>query len=222
MSDTRSALEAAMAADPDDAAVLSALADFYLEAGDPRGEYLRLALAARSADAPPAERERLTDAADRVWADHWVGWLGPLAAFAEDLLPLDWHFCWVRGVQTAVLTPAFLAAAATSPLLTALVVRPDDPADVGDDGVDRLVRSGLIDRLTSLELINCGITDDGAAALAACPAVARLKALRLGDNLLSPMGLYALDQVGHSDVGPQQFVPGPFDPDPFDRPENRY
>ena len=58
--------------------------------------------------------------------------------------------------------------------------------------LDELVASGLIGRLEGLDLCRCGITDDGAQALAACPAVRKLKYLYLDNNLLSPVGLDAM------------------------------
>jgi uncharacterized protein (TIGR02996 family) len=207
MSDTRTALEAALVANPEDLAAHAAYADLLIEQDDPRGEYIRLLLAASDSALSPDERERLTAAADELWATHWISWLGPLSPFADNLLPLAWHYCWLRGVQTAILTPEFIAGAECSPFLDTLVVRPDDPADVGDPGIERLVGSRLLSRLSSLELLACGITDDGAEALARCPDVARLEHLRLDDNLLSPIGIDALAAIGHRDVGPQAFVP---------------
>jgi len=66
----------------------------------------------------------------------------------------------------------------------------------GDDGVARLIGSGLLDGLRGLDLCNCAITDDGAQALAEHPAVAKLDYLHLDGNHISPVGIDALAAVG--------------------------
>jgi len=66
----------------------------------------------------------------------------------------------------------------------------------GDDGVARLLASGLLDQLRGLDLCQCAITDDGAQALAEHPAVAKLDYLHLDDNSISPIGIDALAAVG--------------------------
>ena len=66
----------------------------------------------------------------------------------------------------------------------------------GDDGVGRLIASGLLDQLRGLDLCQCAITDDGAQALAEHPAVAKLDYLHLDDNSISPIGIDALAAVG--------------------------
>ena len=66
----------------------------------------------------------------------------------------------------------------------------------GDVGVQRLIVAGLLDQLRGLDLCNCLITDDGAQALAAHPAVPKLEYLHLDGNLISPIGIDALAAVG--------------------------
>jgi Ran GTPase-activating protein (RanGAP) involved in mRNA processing and transport len=76
----------------------------------------------------------------------------------------------------------------------------------GDAGVEELVASGLIRRLRGLDLCRCEITDDGAAALAACPDVRALEYLHLDNNYLSPVGVEALARVGVTVSGRQWFA----------------
>ncbi len=79
--------------------------------------------------------------------------------------------------------------------------------DLADSGVEALLASGLVDRLTGLDLCRCRITDDGARMLAAHAAVPRLEYLRLANNYMSPMGIADLAAVGvtvseQQDLGP--------------------
>lgn len=84
--------------------------------------------------------------------------------------------------------------------------------EFADAGVEELVASGFIGRLKGLDLSFCNITDDGALVLAAHPHVPRLEYLLLGNNLLSPVGIHALAEVGVMVSRDQLFgVPGPYD-----------
>jgi hypothetical protein len=84
----------------------------------------------------------------------------------------------------------------------------------GDAGVDELVASGMIRRLRGLDLCRCEITDDGAAALAACPDVRALEYLHLDNNYLSPLGVEALARVGVTVSDRQWFAGGDDAADP--------
>src|SRR4051794_40635856 len=53
------ALEAELAANPDDLATHMAYADYLQEQGDPRGEFIRVQLALEDPAKPPAERTKL-------------------------------------------------------------------------------------------------------------------------------------------------------------------
>ncbi len=83
---------------------------------------------------------------------------------------------------------------------------------IDDDGVTWLVRSGLIDQLSDLDLSDCAITDDGAATLANSPAVHRLDTLELAGNHISPVGIDLLAVVGVA-VSQRQRLGPPGDPD---------
>ena len=55
----REALEAAVRANPDDRAAHAALADYLLERGDPRGEFIQIQLALEDESLPAARRKEL-------------------------------------------------------------------------------------------------------------------------------------------------------------------
>jgi uncharacterized protein (TIGR02996 family) len=207
MSDTRSALEAALAATPDDAALHAAYADLLIEQGDPRGEYIRLQLALED---PGLRADRRADLWRRqydLWKAHAAAWAGPLARHPAGLLG-GWRRGWVHSVRAVRVTPGLFALLATAPEARLVRHLNLSTAPLGDDGVDELIASGLIARLDTLDLTSTRITDDGAEALARCPDVPRLKALHLERNLLSPIGIGALRQAGMTVSGRQFFGPG--------------
>jgi uncharacterized protein (TIGR02996 family) len=69
-------------------------------------------------------------------------------------------------------------------------------ADFGDEGIDEIVRSGLLKRLRVLDLRHGTVTDAGARALAACPDLKHLDHLDLSWNRLTPAGVAALVATG--------------------------
>ena len=238
------ALEAALAASPDDPLLLAAFADALADAGDSRGEFVRLQLAHDDpgcANRPAVER-RLRS----LWLAHSGGWITPdvrqlgKAGFysQEGAVPL---------LRVKVMRPWAGAVVAGSPLRWLLRgVRLDDvsrwaeaPAEAeqffdalarsrvrtlavctdrfGDGGLADLLASDLFARLTELHLPGCGITDSGADALATHPHTPKLRPLDLDANLLSPVGHGWLAAVGVAVSERQCFMPGgwDFDPSPF-------
>ena len=192
MSDTLAALEVALARSPDDVVLLSALADYFLEDGDPRGDYLKRRLDGDTADAM------------HMWNAHNFLDLAPLWKLDPRALPI-WHYCWIRGVLLAQISPAILDAIAVHPLLVRLAARRAE-----DETIDHLAASGLLLRLAHLSLQNGFITDDGAESLAAFLRTHQhnLATLDLANNLLSPIGVGALADAGFPRVGPQQYFNG--------------
>jgi hypothetical protein len=67
---------------------------------------------------------------------------------------------------------------------------------VGDEGVREVVGSGILKRLTWLDLRHGCVTDDGARAFAACPDARNLEQLDLSRNAVTPAGLAALRAAG--------------------------
>jgi uncharacterized protein (TIGR02996 family) len=363
---TREALEAALVADPDDVVRHAAYADYLIEQGDPRGEYIRLQLAAEDRTQSVANLRELEDAAHKLLLVHEREWLGGLwpsvarrpsarlvAGPIQPSLTMTWRRGWIDGIRVHPLSDELVNAIASAPITRLLgtfaVTQQCDPSadadedrypvlvelrplltagrfanvrhfeigsadgrlvlasgqifdalramrrleslrlcvdeffetdlfcgryprlhtidmtynnprcrfyllgdndglpnlrrlsleqvadmpargrlrpghdpitpsnlqmffrtqhltalehltsrnrDFGDAGVAELLASGFVTRLKGLDLCRCNITDDGAQLLAAHPHVPRLEYLHLDGNLLSPVGLDALEAVG--------------------------
>jgi uncharacterized protein (TIGR02996 family) len=100
MSSTRAALEAALAADPDDVARHAAYADLLIEEGDPRGEFIRLQLALEDPDLPADRRKAMESASWELRRQYEDEWVGPIRRwFYIDVFPgfLDVTPIWWRG-----------------------------------------------------------------------------------------------------------------------------
>ena len=245
MSPDREALEAALAAAPDDPTPHAAYADLLLDAGDPRGELIRLQLALDDETLPDGQRQAMTAAVADLIRQHEAEWLGPLAGFVAaanaHIFPqaeVWWRWGWVYDLTVMNLTRDLVSAAAACPtarLLRTFVgysgsapltrvglrqllgflartplgsLRLSLPG-LGDPAADEVVKSGLVGRLTTLQLRNSAITDAGAEVLARCPDIGTLRLLRLEDNLLSPLGRDALARVGVAvRYGRQEFAGG--------------
>jgi uncharacterized protein (TIGR02996 family) len=69
-------------------------------------------------------------------------------------------------------------------------------SDLGDEGCQEIVASGILKRLKVLDLRQGCIRDEGARILAVCPDVRRLEYLSLANNELSPAGCALLAGLG--------------------------
>lgn len=74
----------------------------------------------------------------------------------------------------------------------------------GDEGADRIVRSGILKRLKTLDIGYGNMTDDGARTLAACPDLKNLDVLNVSRNALTPAGVSALKGAGVQIVADDQ------------------
>ena len=238
MSPTRAALEATLAADPDDPVRHAAYADLLLEEGDPRGEFVRLQLALEDPELPADRRAAMQQAADGLMNQHEAEWLGRLGWYVRALrsayrpcrADVAWRRGWVDRLviegdpwpvvnairrcpaaklirEIQIVNSVNLVVDESRPIFQRMVqtnVKRLSCAESGfdDAAVGELVRSGLVSQLHDLDLSKCSITDDGAYAFAWCPDVRRLKSLTLDGNLISPVGVQALAEVGVR-AGPQ-------------------
>jgi uncharacterized protein (TIGR02996 family) len=115
-------LEAALVENPDDLAAHSAYADFLMEHGDPRGEFIQVQLALEDTGRPAEERKRLQRRESELLAEHAGQWLGDAGRFlvgewsGEDK---PYHFQFRRGwldfVRTLPFPDSIVAALARSP-----------------------------------------------------------------------------------------------------------
>ena len=90
-------------------------------------------------------------------------------------------------------TSGWLKSITKFPVMNHLTINCDQFADAS---VDQLLESGIVNQLQYLNLDQCGITDDGAQALANDPAVRKLGSLQLELNYISPIGSEALQKIG--------------------------
>jgi uncharacterized protein (TIGR02996 family) len=111
----RAALEAALAADPDDLAAHMAYADLLAEQGDPRGEFIRLQLARERGEGDERREAELL-------AAHREGWFGALAphrpAAGESVnFNVEWRRGWIDTLDVYYLEPPLAEALTAAPEL---------------------------------------------------------------------------------------------------------
>jgi uncharacterized protein (TIGR02996 family) len=94
MSTLREALEASLVENPDDLAAHSAYADYLMEQGDPRGEFIQVQLALEDPGLPGPERNRLKERESELSRTHESTWLGKLAPHAGQYF---WSYSFARG-----------------------------------------------------------------------------------------------------------------------------
>ena len=75
------ALEAGLAANPDELAAYSAYADYLMEHGDPRGEFVRTQLALEDTTRPKADRDTLKKREAALLKKHAAEWMGDLGKY---------------------------------------------------------------------------------------------------------------------------------------------
>jgi uncharacterized protein (TIGR02996 family) len=137
MSTTRDALEAALAAEPDDRALHAAYADLLIEDGDPRGEFIQLQLAAEDRDQPADRLRAIEQQAHTICRQHENEWLGLLAPFVNpprgpsvgamvaENVAVTFRRGWVHRIEVGRLTDEIRDAIAAAPiarLLAELVI----------------------------------------------------------------------------------------------------
>jgi uncharacterized protein (TIGR02996 family) len=76
----QAALEAAVVANPEDRGARGALADFFSERGDPRGEFIHVQLALEGTDEHASAAERLREQEKELLREHVRQWVGPTLA----------------------------------------------------------------------------------------------------------------------------------------------
>jgi uncharacterized protein (TIGR02996 family) len=124
------AFESALLENPDDLAGWCAYADWLVEQGDPRGEFMQVQIALEDTPRPQPEREALQKRESELLAAHEREWLGNLAAHLLDRNPDDidnWssprtpgvEYRWARGflaeLKADCLTVALAQALADAP-----------------------------------------------------------------------------------------------------------
>ncbi len=97
-----------------------------------------------------------------------------------------------------------------SPNLPALEHLQIHTTTFGDEGANRIVASGILKRLKSLDIAFGNLTDAGVGVLAACPDLKRLEVLNVSHNALTDAGLTALQATGVVVVADDQHAAGDY------------
>src|SRR5262245_30593081 len=99
-------LEAALVENPEDLATHMAYADYLMDQGDPRGEFIQVQLALEDPNRPEAERQQLQHREKELLDQHVREWLGDLAESLLDgygtpggyaMPDSETHFRFARG-----------------------------------------------------------------------------------------------------------------------------
>jgi uncharacterized protein (TIGR02996 family) len=122
LSSEQKALEAALVEHADEVAAHSAYADYLMEQGDPRGEFVQVQLALDDPSRPKAERDTLRRREAALLKKHVREWLGDAGRFlvgdwsGEDK-PYHYRFArgWLDFVRTLPVPEALVAVLAKSP-----------------------------------------------------------------------------------------------------------
>ena len=101
------AFENALIENPDDLAGWCAYADYLVERGDPRGEFMQVQIALEDESRPKKERDELKKKEKALLKKHEREWLGGLAPFAfenqDDDYSTGTKTCWERGGLSALI-----------------------------------------------------------------------------------------------------------------------
>src|SRR5262245_39359496 len=115
-------LEAALVENPDDMAAHSAYADYLMEQGDPRGEFIQVQLALEDPRRPAKEHTQLKAREKELLKKHGRQWLGDLGRFLVGKwsgADKPWHYQFARGwldfVRVLPFPDAVIASLARSP-----------------------------------------------------------------------------------------------------------
>jgi uncharacterized protein (TIGR02996 family) len=217
MLSARESLEAALDRSPGDLALHMAYADCLIESGDPRGEYIRLCLAAEEPGLGGKARRQRMEEADRYLQQHQAEWLGPLADF---LLPpdesrrrigsrprvlLEWKRGWIVGITCYGLRRDLvdaLTACPYCPFLESLAIDannyPRSETDPGAPNIYEFFSRWPFSPLRKLIIQDRQLGDDGTLHVVLFPCFFKLKSLTLTDCGITDDGASMLSSHPHA------------------------
>lgn len=178
--DEERAFLAAIAAAPDDDAPRLMYADWLMERGDPRGEFIRYQVTAAGLPAGDPRRKQLTRAADAIFLPHREEWQAALRELGASEVK------WERGFPSTIDIAAdhFIRGGeqilANAPVVRARILGPCPTAE--------FARCPHLSRLTHLTFEANPIDAEGVGHLAASPHVRTLRSLTLWRNDVGPEG----------------------------------
>jgi uncharacterized protein (TIGR02996 family) len=208
------ALEAALVENPDDLAAHRAYADYLMEQGNPRGEFIQVQLRLEDPACTGKDREGLQQRELELLAAHAREWLGEMAPFFLDkqprlaLFPDTWQFQfrfargWLAFVRIERLSVAFLQAFNANPMLRLLrhLVIPRRDYDAAgyeeEEDLTLLDRSPYLGNLRQFQLGPDAEEDqchmNGESAVALVQQMPKLEELRLFAHRVDTEALFAL------------------------------
>ena len=186
-------------------------ADWLVEQGDPRGEFIQLQCLRESLPKDDPQSRKLRTRELELLREHEDTWLGPVRDLAE-----KWEFR--RGFVSAVRlsTQKFLKTAgklvrlapiddltlrvggsrvkklAACPQLGQIRALTLKKLRLEDGGMEILAASPHLSQIRALALQNAGLTDFGMEIVASCPDLSNLDTLDLYSNRIGPRGVQSL------------------------------
>lgn len=148
--------EASIFENPDDVASWNAYADWLMEQGDPRGEFMQVQLALEDENLETTHRQSLQKREQELLEEHQRAWLGELSFLIDHPWPEDdfleeYQLCcrfghargWLSSLELSLLTPQVNGALIRSPevrFVRSLSIREVSDGKGDIDGTDRLSR----------------------------------------------------------------------------------
>ncbi|MFL5328312.1 MAG: TIGR02996 domain-containing protein [Gemmataceae bacterium] len=172
------AFHAAILAAPDDDLPRLMYADWLDEQGDPRGQFIRMQIAAHTGDFEAAESaQALEKEHGRAWAGRLASWvykIGFSRGFPDSIV--------IRGDDFLGHVAAIFRLA---PIRQVTLIRAREP-------LRHILRMPHLANLNALHLTGCGLADREAQKLADCQHLTSLRTLRLSNNEIGCSGAAAL------------------------------
>lgn len=209
---TREALEAALVVTPDDVALHSAYADFLLEAGDPRGEYIRLQLASEDSNQPADRLRQYEQAVFDLRRQHECEWLGDLwphlqTSTTEPNVSVTWRRGWIDAIRVEQMSDALVEAVAANPftrLLSVLAIEQNQqPVEIRTAPYEMLFEVSLVPLRRSGRFVNLRtfilgdaegrVVADGRSVNENCKAMPRLERLQMCCDQINPAPIFGGD-----------------------------
>ena len=176
-------LHRAVLADPDDHAARLALADWYDANQNPRGELIRLQLAAAKAS-DPVERARLREKAYALLDVHRETWLAGKPEYVEST-QFRRGFVEMVSLDAAEFVRHASELYAWAPIRMLVLT-------AAQASIRELARAPEVERIVRLVLPDAGLGDAEVADLMQSPHLRRLKVLELPRNRIGTAGVEAI------------------------------
>jgi uncharacterized protein (TIGR02996 family) len=144
-----------------------------------------------------------------LYVHHLHGYPLEILARNKSLTKLETLSFWPHGLEpgdeAAYITAASFIALVRSPHLRGLRHLEVFNSDLGDEGCQAIMESGILKRLKVLDISRGRVTDEGARTLAECPDFANLERFGIAQNALGEEGIEALQATGVEILADNQY-----------------